>query len=288
MEIAFHSENPVPTATEIPAGSTLVYAQSNLCFIDTYGRPILRPEATALGFPQGSTIDWEKSQVRSRVYQTWNRKRHNRDADRMIILKGSVLVVAHQEPVSEAIFAQGVGAFRSEGFGKVLLNPNFLKAEDYVLRLGLSKLEAKDWLAQEEGYAQTKSAQDEIILTFLARRKERNQKAFNLDKKINEFLASEEGKAFNGLNSSQWGTVRAYAKHSANWDTLDKLLFDESIGAFYRGQSEKEWRKNARRDKLKIFLARIPEQDRISATLKLAAEMAKRSRNKETSQTTTT
>lgn len=287
MEIAFHGENPAPTDTEIPAGSTIVYAQSNLCFIDAYGRPTLRPEATALGFPQGSTINWEKSQVRSRVYQTWNRKRHNRDADRMIILKGSVLVVEHQATVLEAIFAQGVGAFRSEGFGKILLNPSFLQAGGHVIRLGLSKLKAQDWLAQAYGYAQAKSAQDEVVLTFLEQRSVRNNKVFKLDTKINEFLASNEGQAFKGLSSSQWGTVRAYAKHSANWDTLYKLLFDESVGAFYRGQSEKEWRKNARRDKLKKFLAGIDVQDRISATLKLAAEMAKRSRNKEIPQMTT-
>lgn len=284
VEIAFMAEEPVAPAAELPAGTTLVFAHTNLCFLDFFGRPTLRPEAEALGFPKGSIIDWEKSQVRSRLYQTWNRKRHNRDADRMIILKGTVLVVEHPVPVQTATFATGIGAFRSEGFGQVLLNPEFLVAKGYELKLGLQKLEAKDWVAQAVGHLQVKSLQDQVVLDFLTRRKELDQKVFDLDKAINDFLSSKDGLAFEGLSSSQWGTVRAYAKHSANWDTLNKLLFHETIGAFFRGQSEKEWRRNARRDKLKNFLAGIAEQDRISATLKLAAEMAKRSRSKETAQ----
>jgi hypothetical protein len=286
VEIAFQREEPVTSGTELPAGTTLVYAHSNLCFQDTYGRPTLRPTAEALGFPPGSTIDWNKSQIRSRLYQTWNRKRHNRNADRMIVMKGSVLVVQSASSVSTKGFAQGIGTYRSEGFGQVLLNPNFLQAEGYELKLGLQKVDEKDWLGQASSHVRAKSAQDDVVLDFLARRKERDEKVFDLDKKINGFLNSDDGKAFKGLSSSQWGTVRAYAKHAANWDTLSKLLFHENIGAFYRGQSEKEWRKNARRDKLQSFLAGIDENDRISATLKLAAEMAKRARSKETAQTT--
>ncbi len=284
VEIAFQAEEPVATATELPAGTTLVFAQSNLCFLDAYGRPTLRPKATSLGFPQGSSIDWKKSQVRSRRYQTWNRKRHNRDADRMIITKGSVLVVEHNVPVSSEKFTSGIGAFRSEGFGQVLLNPDFLQADGYTLKLGLKKLKTEDWQSPATDHGQTQSPHDEIVLKYLKQRKEQEEQVFDLDERINAFLHSAEGKAFKGLSSSQWGTVRAYAKHASKWKNLETLLFDKTSGALYRGQSEKEWRKNARRDKLKAFLIKIDESERIAATLKLAAEMAKRTRNKETAQ----
>ncbi|GAB4407713.1 MAG: hypothetical protein OHK0039_10280 [Bacteroidia bacterium] len=287
VEITFQGEESVATATDLPAGTTLVFAQSNLCFLDSFGRPTLRPEAEALGFPTGSTIDWEKSQVRSRLYQTWNRKRNNRDADRMIILKGSVLVVEHPVLVQSAAFAKGIGTFRSEGFGQVLLNPKFLISKGYELQLGLTKLYAADWVVNATGHVQTQSPPDQVVIDFLKQRRKQDQNLFNLDKAINDFLSSKDGQAFKGLSSSQWGTVRAYAKHASTWEILEKLLFNETIGAFYRGQSEKEWREKARRDKLKVFLASIHLNDRISATLKLAAEMAKRSRsNRETAQTT--
>ena len=283
VEIAFHREEPVAPTKELAKGTTLVFAQRNLCFLDTYGRSTLRPEAEALGFPSGSTIDWEKSQIRSRLYQTWNRKRHNRDADRMIILKGSVLVVKHQAPLSTAAFAEGVGAFRSEGFGQVLLNPDFLQADSYELKLRLAKVDSTSWQPQTMGYVQPKSSQDQMVLDFLKQRKKQDQNIYDLDKRINEFLAENQG-VFKGLKSSQWGTVRAYAKHAGKWENLKILLFSDGkdgIGALYRGQSERHWRQQGRREKLESFLLDLPESDRISATLKLAAEMAKRTRSKE-------
>jgi hypothetical protein len=287
VEIAFQGEESVATATELPKGTTLVFAQSNLCFFNAFGRPTFRPEATALGFPEESTIDWKKSQVRSRLYQTWNRKRHNRDADRMVMMKGSVLVVKNAAPVSTEVFAQGMGACRSEGFGQVLLNPAFLRANGYTLKLGLTKVDAASWQPQTTGYVQPQSPQDEIVLKYLEQRKERDQKIFDLDQQINAFLHAHKG-VFNGLTASQWGTVRAYAKHAANWDTLHCLLFDPTVGALKRGQSERHWRQQGRREKLAGFLEKLPEADRIAATLKLAAEMAKRTRSQETAPTPST
>ncbi len=281
IEITFAKEESAPAVQELPPGTTLVYAQSNLCFFDQTGRSTLRPEAKDLGFPADSKIQWEKSQVRSRLYQTWNGKRHNRDADRMIITKGSVLVVEHDDPVSTAAFASGIGAFRSEGFGQVILNPDFLQAEQgYLLPSKLYKVDFAQWSKGIKTASVEKTPQDDLVLNFLAKRKKQAADVFDLDQKINDFLKSKDGKAMHGLNASQWGTVRAYAKHATDWKTLNDLLFDGTIGALYRGQSEQHWRRSGRRDKLKAFLLKIePEANRVDVTLKLAAEMAKRARN---------
>ena len=48
--------------------------------------------------------------------------------------------------------------------------------------------------------------------------------------------------------------VRNYAKHSANLDTFEKMVFAKDFGCLNRGKSEKDWRKNGRREKLYKFL----------------------------------
>lgn len=276
VEINFDKVLPIETENITSSELILIYALSSLCFYDHYGRPTLTPEPAQLGVPEGKII-WEKSQIRSRLYQTWNRYRHNRDGDRMIIEKGSVIAIKHAQSLDSGIFAGGIGSHRAEGFGQVLINPDFLLSDgiDLPLILKPNKHE-KDEIVQ----AETPSAQDSLVLKYLGQRKERKSKTFNLDKLINEFVCKNVS-IFQGINPSQWGTIRAYAKYTTNWEVLHDLLFHKDFGALYRGQSEPDWRMKDRRGILLKFLLQVPMADRVAFTLKLAAEMAKRKQAKE-------
>lgn len=263
----------------IPASNlTLIYALSNLCFYDSFGRPTLRPTPAQLGVPGGMII-WEKSQIRSRLYQTWNRHRHNRDADRMIIEKGSVFAIQHDQPLDTGIFTDGIGSHRAEGFGQVLINPDFLLSTNIESNLVLTKTDQQERVKTTPEASKT-SAQDRLVLKYLNQQKERKSSAFDLDKRINEFVR-EKGAIFQGISPSQWGTIRAYAKHTMNWEDLEKLLFNKDFGALHRGVSESDWRHKDRRGILHNFLTKVPKADRVAVTLKLAAEMAKRKQAKE-------
>lgn len=81
-------DNPHEFSNET-ATFCLVYAQSNLCFLDENGQPNLQPKAKDLGFENGE-INWEKSQIRTYNYTSWNAKRHTPNAQRFCIAKGSV------------------------------------------------------------------------------------------------------------------------------------------------------------------------------------------------------
>lgn len=271
VEIEFEKTLPVETKIIPPSEFTLIYALSNLCFYDLYGRPTLMPTPVQLGVPEGEII-WEKSQIRSRLYQTWNRYRHNRDGDRMVIEKGSVIAVRHDQPLDTRGFVGGIGSHKAEGFGQVLINPDFLLSKDIKLNLQLTKLEEE----KKTPTAGPPSTKDKLLLAYLKQRKEQKSSAFNLDKLVNEFVL-EKGAIFRGINPSQWGTIRAYAKHAKNWEVLDKLLFNRDIGALNRGQSESDWRQKNRREELQKFLTtKVSEPDRVVFALKLASEMAKR------------
>lgn len=279
VEIEF--EKALPIETEIIPSSklTLIYALSNLCFYDHYGRPTLTPSPAQLGVPEGKII-WKKSQIRSRLYQTWNRYRHNRDSDRMIIEKGSVIAIQHDRPLDTGIFIGGIGSHKAEGFGQVLINPDFLFSENIELNLALTKVDLRE-RTKATPEAGKPTAQDELVLKYLNQQKERKSGALDLDERINEFVR-EKGSFFQTITPSQWGTVRAYAKHTLNWKDLEELLFNKDFGALHRGQSESDWRQKNRRGILQEFLnTKIQESDRVAVTLKLASEMAKRKQAKE-------
>lgn len=279
VEISEGTLLPESAPAEIPASElTMLYAQSNLCFYDDYGKPSVRPTASQLGLPDGSTILWDKSHIRSRLYQTWNGKRHNRNADRLIIGKGSVFAVSHAQAIPAEAYSVGIGAHRAEGFGKILANPAFLLSDSSRLDFELASLPKA--LSQHSLQSTVPQApSDSVLLAYLKARQQQDQNVFSMDQAINTFL-DHHGAAFRGISSSQWGTIRASAKHTDKWNDLSTLLFHTEIGALYRGQSEKVWRTKDRRRKLEEFLTTIPEQDRVLCTLKLSAEIAKRTRIK--------
>jgi hypothetical protein len=197
----------------------------------------------------------------------------------MIIEKGSVIAIQQGQPLDTEIFAGGIGSHKAEGFGQVLINPKFLLSPNIELSLALTKTyQQKEAKTRPE--SSKPSTQDALVLKYLKQREEQRTSAFDLDKMVNDFV-SKNRSIFQGINPSQWGTVRAYAKHAKNWEVLEKLLFNKDFGALYRGQSESDWRHKDRRGTLQKYLTKIPEVDRVVFTLKLAAEMAKRKQAKE-------
>lgn len=280
IEINFDKEISAVYESIPESQYTLIYAMSNLCFYDDYGRPTVLPEPIHFGILDGEVI-WHKSQIRTRLYQTWNRKRHNRDSDRWIIEKGSVLAIKHKQTIDSEIFSRGVGSHKSEGFGKVLVNPNFLLSSSKLLDLNLTNISYDQLTPSVNQKKEIATSQDKLVVDFLESRGSKKTNAFAMDKSINDFIRIHGG-SFDGLSPSQWGTIRAYAKHFSKWEQLDNLLFHKDFGALHRGKSESIWRRKNRRGILESFLNKeIQERDRVSFTLKLAAEMAKRKTHKE-------
>lgn len=255
-----------------------IYAESNLCFYDEDGRNTLQPTAKQLNLPENSEILWEKSQIRTRNYQTWNRKRYNRDADRQIIVKGSVFVVDLKQEIDTDKFSKGIGSHLSEGFGKVLINPVFLMSATEKLNLNLEKPENQN--PKEIFTYAEKGENDDVLISFLQKQASLKNSGFNIDKKVNEFAEANISR-YMEISASQWGQIRKYAKYSANNETLMDLLFDEQVGFLYHGQSENIWRKSERRTKLKKAVDAISDNYKFEFVTKLASVMAKQSKKNE-------
>lgn len=271
VEITFDREQSNEQfPTELKSGRHYFYASSNWCFYDGYQRNTVKPTVELLGLPKNSKINWDLSQVKSRMYQTWNNKRYNRDADRYIIERGSVLVIDLDENTSIIHLQSGVGSHRNEGFGELVINPKYLNKKE-VAKYKLTKFEGKQ--KEKLGFV-SKGKQDEQILQLLNNKSIAFTEDLDLDKKVNSLVALHNS-LFKGINKSQWGQIRKFGKWASNEQTLLELLFNNKTGYLYHGKIENQWIHRGRREILKTEIESISKGSRIAFTIKFAAQMAK-------------
>ena len=268
----------------------LVYADSRLIFLDEYGIPTFSPDAEKdFGFI-GGKIDWTKTQIRTFQYAPWNGIRQARDADRCGIEKGSVFYIVPQESNAKLTYPQNtfVGKYQHEGFGKIVINPAFLKAKMTDGKKENGKALYTLQKMQEE--SDTGSSGAELpdasyvhpLFQFLENKKKEVEKTRLVYQLVNNF-ADDKGNiaAFTGdLFASQWGAIRSIALMSKGKSDLQTKLFGDE-GYLTRGVAKDKWEERGRLNKLKKFLAEVDKEKRFNdrdvlrIVINLAAEMAK-------------
>jgi len=261
---------------------TVLYAESRWAFFDQYGQPTAQPKPSQLGFPENAEILWGKSQIRTVIYAPWNGQRRSRDADRICIEKGSVLVIKCDQTVDPAAFTAGVGQYKAEGFGRVLVNPEFLSSNDEG-RLDLILREAEADAPPPKSSSDSGpplSGQDKQLLGWLSIQHSQRVRREEILTKVNAFVCGN-GQVFRDISPSQWGQIRAEAARAKDVPGLDRALFADKTGLLMHGVSEEKWRKGGARKALHEELERNAACGPVYA-LRLAAAMQKTVQQKST------
>lgn len=215
VEISLLPADPLQTISQKQVPQTYyLYALSSLAFLDPYGEPTLLPQLEDIGFTGDAEIDMAETQIRYHAYSPWNGARKTRDAERLVILPGSVIVVHSANPPDQEILKNGVGIFRSEGFGEVLCNPAFLFC---------CSLATGEKRKQPDCTTEKQNPAEESLLAWLDVQKENHKAVCGIYEAIQQF---EHGK-YAKVSASQWGAVRAYAAEAENVVDLCKQLFEE-------------------------------------------------------------
>lgn len=262
------------THTHSPNTNTVVlYAESNCCFFDDCGQYTVKPTLEHLfgnvKIGEKAEIDWRNSQIRHRVFAPWNIQRAARDADRWIIEKGSVLILQNvslsQQEITN-LLAKGVGEFRTEGYGKFLVNPDFL-CQAKTLESKEKDKETPKEANKEEATSQptTLSGKAGLIQQMLKKRQEKATNATNIISDLSKTITDTN--IFKDITASQWGQIRAYAQNIKNWSMLKNLLFDKSSGFLYTAKRKDIWS-----EKAITALEKLADADKI---IVFASEMAK-------------
>lgn len=218
----------------------VIYAHSNLAFINKYGEPSWNITAKQLGF-NNAKINYEKSQLYFDKFHTRNGKRKSHDSDRLIIKQGSVFYVEKDENIdskiiiNEAKINKGIGVFLSEGYGRVIVDPEFLNVFDNSQIEYVNSNKHKEMLFQE----------DQLALNSIL--KEREDMKNSLEKiysEVEEFI-QENRNICNSISASQWGAIRSYIYQSKMDENPNKKLFElvfhKKDGYLNHGMMSKKW-----------------------------------------------
>lgn len=250
-------------------GEVVVYADGRLVFFDDNGMPTFRPTPLQLGIDApGSSVVWRKCQVRTFQYAPWNFKRQAFDADRCGIEKGSVFVVETSAAKGGTAY---VGAYRNEGFGKVVYNPAFL----YVApgENGRSRLQFRRAACGAKEPPSAAGTVETPLLRFLRSERERVGRTAAAYKLVDEFVKTNGGLFRGEVFASQWGTIRSIAMSSP--DAIIERI-EDYLG---HGVARDKWEERGRRRVLLSFLrSKVGAADLQGVVINLAAEMAKKTR----------
>lgn len=253
---------------------TVVYADGRLIFLDEYdGIVTFRPTAEQLGLD--GEVCWEKSQIRIFQYAPWNFQRQCFDTDRCGIEKGSVIVVKRKN--GNPAKSQYVGAYRNEGFGKVIYNPAFLKANADGRAQMLLVDDLTDAIPQPGTQATTQTpAPATSLINYLRLQKRNEDIEVDVYTKVNNWV-SQHATRFHGKTfASQWGKIRSIAMINSSQQAITNALFEPTNGYLMHGVAADKWKESGRKDKLEVFINQLTDDNAQIAIINLAAEMAKK------------
>lgn len=289
VSIELLADNPLQLSSFVPQdGRYYLYAASPLAFTNENGLPALLPPLSDLGFQQGA-YDLERTQLLYHAYCPWNAKRKSRDATRLVIMPGSVIVVTSDTPPDRERLQRGVGAFLAEGLGKVLLNPDFIHCQ----QLASAPVEPASSVGTQ---GRQLAASQQHLLDYLEAQTQQEQKQLRHFKHVREVIAS---KVFQSISASQWGALRAIAVDASSRKNLMTKLFEKSenpsdtsytriiqngrdVHDHHPGflvHGKKRW-PDKQCEALERLLKEKPEAEACEFLQLLAAEMAKHTRTK--------
>jgi len=189
-------------------GEVVLYTNSRLALIDEYGNPTYDLKYLFKGL-EDTNIDYTKSQIKTSTFTPYNSARETKDYERVCINKGSVIVLKELSNISIPNF---VGAYQSEGFGEILINPSFLSNQDSFRLVVDSKDENK--LNQRKKLTQTF---EDTTVQFLANRHNTSIDKLELANEVASFI-SKNNSLYNKKMNSQWGTIRSICSNSDDKD----------------------------------------------------------------------
>ena len=210
-----------------PKEITYVYINSSLALFNANGMPTFEPTIENLGLTNAS-INWEKTQIRTKKYTSYNFKRQTNDYTRLVIEKGSVIALKNVSNEDINILKNGIGGYLNEGYGEVLINPSFLLKEG---SFSLNKTEKKEVKLDIQ-----KEKVDDVLISFLKNKKESKNKTYSLGEEVQEFIEDNKTK-FEMVSKSQWGQIRMLVQfNQKNRDYVEKIK-----DFITHGTSKKQW-----------------------------------------------
>jgi len=216
-----------------------LYAKSRLALTNN-GINSYQFDLASLGLDESSNIAWSKSQIRTSRYTPYVAIRDNRDPERLVIDKGSVIAIEVSENFDVEDYSkrveEGLGLYLSEGHGKVVVNPLFLATKNPEF----TKVES-NYKEDDKGF------EEGVVSAWLKAQQKQEKENYKLLKEVKEFIQKYKKEVKN--KKAQWGQIRSLCSAFVESDKLYTELFSEEIihnhqrGFLLHGQAKDKWDK---------------------------------------------
>jgi hypothetical protein len=212
-----------------------LYAKSRLALTNN-GMNRYQFDLASLALDESSNIAWSKSQIRTSRYTPYVAIRDNRDPERLVIDKGSVIAIEVSEDFDVEDYSKrvekGLGLYLSEGHGKVVVNPLFLATKNPKFTKVKSTYK-EDSNVLKEG----------AISEWLKAQQKQEEENYKLLKEVKDFISEHNVKN----KKAQWGQIRSMCSAFVDSDNLYEALFSEEMvhnhkrGFLLHGQAKDKW-----------------------------------------------
>lgn len=201
-----------------------LYLLSDVALVDALGSPQLVPTPQAFGL-DSDAWRWDpvRSEIDTRSYSPWVGAWCRPDMERYVIIAGSVVTFTRSSgtgPSVDVLSAQcatmsteGVGRYRYDGLGRVLVEPEWL---DGVEIDATPLLSAGDAVARLPG-----SVENEPFIQWVRQEHHASDTFGEVMREVVEFARSTAGKAIikgRMIPNSQWGQLQYAAQRALRQD----------------------------------------------------------------------
>lgn len=210
----------------------ILYCNSRLALIDECGTPTYNLKYLCEGLNEANIV-YEKTQIRTSTFTPFNGARQTKDYERVCINKGSVIVLKNISSVQMDQIDKGIGAYLSEGFGEILLNPPFLMKKSFKLTPKSSENHQKN--QREKLHIET----EDFTVLFLQNRHNNSIDTLDIANQVAAFVRDHKKSIFSNIKPSQWGTIRSISSsEQENWLTSIKEYITKGSKKWEKHQSE--------------------------------------------------
>ncbi len=178
------------------AQTVLLYVKSRLALVDEDGTPTYDLKYLTDGL-EDNNIVWEQSQIKTSTFTPYNGAMQTKSYERAVINSGSVIVLQNISQEQMKKLEMGVGVYLSEGFGEVLVNPEFLKKEECFALVSTKKQKEDE-----------KVKVDDVMVQFLDNRSKAKNENIDLANKVSIFISKNKA-LYKNISNAQWGTIRS-------------------------------------------------------------------------------
>jgi len=189
---------------------TILYFKSRVALIDENTNPTYDLKYIC----NNANIDYSKSQIKTSSFTPYNGAMQTKTYERVVINKGSVVVLNDLTNEQKEEIENGVGIYLAEGFGEILINPSFLSKKELEFNIGNVAL------ASSKGGAKAPLPITPLA-KFLQQREDNKKEKLYILNEVDDFIKNNKT-LYKNIKPSQWGKIRSICT-SGNGNFEDEI-----------------------------------------------------------------